>query len=254
MGERREPNGEPSGEPREEHAWARELLGPYVLGALDPEEERTVERHLSGCPACQNEERGLRETHERLAGASIAASSASPDLKARILGALLERGGARTSGGVASDDQRASPARWIAVVAAAVLFILLPAALVAAYSAGLFDRTEIATTLAPTELAPEAGGELEVRGSGPNMEASLEVWGLPETGPNEYYQLWFGKEEGRVSAGTFAVDDRGRGELSGLCPETAGGYQRAGITLEQFPEEPRMDSARVMLRGDLQTS
>src|SRR5215210_3534688 len=140
MGERREPNGEPSGEPREEHAWARELLGPYVLGALDPEEERAVERHLSGCPACQNEERGLRETHERLAGASIAASSASPDLKARILGVLLERGGARTSGGTARDDRRASPAGWIAAVAAAVLLILLPAALVTAYSVGLFDR------------------------------------------------------------------------------------------------------------------
>jgi hypothetical protein len=253
MGERREPNGEPSGDPREEHAWARELLGPYILETLDPEEERAVERHLSGCPACQNEERGLRETHERLAASSIAASSAPPELKARILGALLQRGEARTSGGTASDARRASPARWIAAVAAAVL-LLLPAALVTAYSVGLFDRTQIAATLDPTELAPEAGGELEVRGSGPNMEASLEVWGLPETGPNEYYQLWFGKEEGRISAGTFAVDDRGRGELSGLCPETTGGYQRAGITLEQFPEEPRMDSARVVLRGDLQTS
>ncbi len=64
--------------------------------------------------------------------------------------------------------------------------------------------------------------------------------------------MWLGKEGGRVSAGTFAVDDRGRGELSALCPEVAGGYQRAGITLEQFPEEPRIDSAKVVLRGDLQ--
>ena len=64
--------------------------------------------------------------------------------------------------------------------------------------------------------------------------------------------MWLGKEGGRVSAGTFVVDDQGRGELSALCPEVAGGYQRAGITLEQFPEEPRIDSARVVLRGDLQ--
>ncbi len=246
MGDRWEPNGDP----REEHAWARELLGPYVLGALDPEEEQAVERHLTGCAACRNEERGLRETHERLAGASIAASSAPPDLKARILAALPQRGGNRgaTSAETTRGGRSPSPVRW----AVAAVMLLLPVVLMVAYSVGVFDRPEITAALAPTELAPGAGGELEVRGSGSGVEANLEVWGLPETGHDEYYELWFGKEGGRVSAGTFAVDDRGRGELSALCPEVAGGYQRAGITLEQFPEEPRMDSARVVLRGDLQ--
>ena len=235
MGEHREPNGTP----REEHARARELLGPYVLGVLDPGEERAIEHHLAACAACRDEERGLRETHERLAGASIAASSAPPDLKARVLGTLPQR---------REGSRGTAPVRR--AVAATVLLSL--AVLVATYAMGVLDRTEATATLAPTELAPGAGGELEVRGSGRSVEASLEVWGLPETGRDEYYELWFGKEGGRVSAGTFTVDDRGRGELSALCPEVAGGYQRAGITLEQFPEEPRMDSARVVLRGDLQ--
>ena len=84
------------------------------------------------------------------------------------------------------------------------------------------------------------------------MEANLEVWGPPETRPDENYELWLGKEGVRVSAGTSAVDDWGRGELSASCLEVAGGYQRAGIILEQFPEEPRMDSARVVLCEDLQ--
>jgi len=48
-----------------------------------------------------------------------------------------------------------------------------------------------------------------MRDSGQEYEASLDVWGLPQTGPNEYYELWFGMEEGRVSVGTFTVDDRG---------------------------------------------
>ena len=246
MSEPREPNGDP----REEHAWARELLGPYVLGALDPEEEQAVERHLAGCAACRNEERGLRETHERLAGVSIAASSAPPDLKARILGALPQRGGGRG----ATPAETVWGGRSLSFVkrAMAMAALLLPVVLVVAYLIGAFDRPEMTAALAPTELAPGAGGEIEVRDSGSDVEASLEVWGLPETGHDEYYELWFGKEGGRVSAGTFVVDDRGRGEFSALCPEVAGGYQRAGITLEQFPEEPRMDSARVVLRGDLQ--
>jgi anti-sigma-K factor RskA/putative zinc finger protein len=234
------------GELPEGHAWTREMLGPYVLGALDPEEEESVERHLEECEECRDEERGLRETHQRLAGASIASSSAPPDLKARVLDALpgSERGRWTVRG-----TGRAG--RWSA--AAAAVLILLALAVVANL-AGPFGRAAETADLAPTELAPGAGGELELRGSGPNARASLEVWGLPETGPNEYYQLWLGGEGGRVGAGTFAIDDGGRGEISTLCPEVVGGYERAGITLERFPEEPSIDSARVVLRGDLPES
>ena len=87
MGEDRNRRGG-RGELPEGHARTREMLGPYVLGALDPEEEESVERHLEECEECRDEERGLRETHQRLAGASIASSSAPPDLKARVLDAL----------------------------------------------------------------------------------------------------------------------------------------------------------------------
>lgn len=239
MGKRRGHNGNRDRGPREGHAWASDLLGPYVLGALDLEEEKAVERHLETCAACRDEERGLRETHQRLAGASIAASSAPPELKARVLDALPPRDG----GGMSRGSLRG------ALAAAAVL--LLFGVAVVTYSTGLFDRTAEAAALAPTELAPGAGGEIKLQGAGSDMQARMEVWGLPETGPNEYYELWLGREGGRVSAGTFTVDDGGHGEVSALCPKVVGGYERAGITLEQFPEEPRMDSARVMLRGDL---
>jgi len=237
MGERRNSNGSSYGE----HVWAQELLGPYVLGALDAEEEKAVKRHLDGCTACQDEERKLRRVHERFAGASIAASSAPPYLKARVLAGLPRRG------------RESWAARGIFRMAAAVVVLLLALAAVA-YSAGFLDRTAQTATLAPTELAPEAGGDLKMRDSGQEYEASLDVWGLPQTGPNEYYELWFGMEEGRVSVGTFTVDDRGRGRLSTICPDVAGDYQRAGITLERFPEEPSMEDARVVLRGDLQES
>ncbi len=235
MNERRNPDGE--------HERTRDLLGPYVLGALEPEEERVVERHLDGCAVCRGEERGLRETHERLAGASIAASALPVDLKVRILDALPRLETVR-------DARRTARSRvsWVGAAAA----VLLLFALAGMYSAGLFERAQTTASLAATELAPGAGGELEIRGSGQVMEADLEVWGLPPTGPDEYYELWLGRESGRVSAGTFTVDDWGRSELSTLCPELAGEYQRAGITLERFPEEPSMSSAQVMLRADLQ--
>jgi anti-sigma-K factor RskA len=232
----------------------RELLGPYVLGALNSDEEKSVEQHLAGCATCREEEHGLRETHEHLAGTSVAASSAPSDLKARLLAGLPPRDGSEAaSGGAARGASRFVSWRgWVATAAAAVLLLIALASV--AYSAGFFDRTTATATLAPTELAPRAGGELKVRNSSPNAEASLEVWGLPQTKPEEYYELWFGKEGGRVSAGTFTVDEEGRCTLSTSVPPLTENYQRVGITLERFPEEPRMSSAEVVLRGNLQES
>jgi hypothetical protein len=98
---------------------------------------RSWRRHLAGCAARRNEEHGLRETHERLAGVSIAVSSTPPDLKARILGALPQRGGGReaTSAETVRDGRALlSPVRR--AVATAVLLLLLFTGLAEAYWAG----------------------------------------------------------------------------------------------------------------------
>ena len=239
----------PNGRPPEEHSQARELLGPYVLGDLEPDEEWVVERHVAECAACRDEERGLRETHEQLAGASIAASSAPLYLKARVLSALPARDGSEMPTNVERRSfwfiQRVNRAVMAATMV--LLIVVLPAV---ATSSDFFDHTRTAT-LTPTELAPEAGGELEVQGSGPNVEADLEVWGLPRPGPNEYYGLWFSKDGARVSAGSFTVDPDGRSKLSGGVPQPAGDYQRVDVTLEKLSEEPGTDSPKTVLSGRL---
>jgi anti-sigma-K factor RskA len=229
-----------------DHRETQGLLGPYVLGALEPGEERQVERHLEACAGCREEERGLRETHERLAGAAIAGAAAPPHLKDRVLAALPPQEGQALPAG---ESERTRRLRRVAPVVAAVLLV---AVALAAYYGGIFGPEETAA-LEPTRLAPGAGGEVQIERAPAATEAELEVWGLPQTGPNEYYELWFGREEGRVSAGTFTVDDEGRGRLSTTCPKVAAGdYHRVGITLERFPEEPRRDSAKVVLGGELQ--
>jgi hypothetical protein len=137
--------------------------------------------------------------------------------------------------------------------AAAVLFMLAVVGVL--YASGIFGRDAVArATLEPTDLAPRAGGELSVREGDPNAQAELEVWGLPRPGEHEYYELWFGTEEGRMSAGTFTVDADGRDTVYMSVPEEARGYQRVGITLEKFPREPRMSSAKVVLGGELRGS
>ena len=240
---------DPNGHPPEEHSRARELLGPYVLGDLEPSEEWVVERHVVECAACREEERGLRETHEQLAGASIAASSVPLYLKERVLSALPARDGSVTPINAKRRSFWFIPRVNRAVMAATMvlLIVVLPAV---ATSSGFFDQARTAT-LTPTETASRAGGELEVRGSGSNVGANLKVWDLPQPEPNEYYELWFSKDGARVSAGTFTVNPDGQGAISGSVPQPAGDYQRVDITLEELAEEPRSDSAKVVLSGRL---
>ena len=220
-----------------EHPEVRDLLGPYVMGALDPEDEREVEEHLEECAACREEVRDLRLAHERLADLANATEPPPQELKSRVLTGMPRR------------ETRRVPL----VAAAAVLCVLAVLGLL--YSSGFFGPDEVASaTLEPTDLAPGAGGELQVREDNPNAQAELEVWGLPRPGPNEYYELWFGEEGGRVSAGTFTVGVQGRETLYMSVPQEASGYQQVGITLEKFPREPRMSSAKVVLGGELEES
>jgi hypothetical protein len=220
-----------------EHLQLRDLLGPYVMGALGPEEEREVEAHLEECPSCREEVADLRLAHERLTDLVNMEESPPPELKDRLLTGMPRR------------DTRRVPL----AAAAAILFAL--AVLGVLYSTGFFAPDEVASAnLQATDLAPKAGGELRVREEDPNARAELEVWGLPQPGKNEYYELWFGKEGGRMSAGTFTVDARGRETLTMTVPEKASSYDQVGITIEQFPKEPRMSAAKPVLIGELEES
>jgi Anti-sigma-K factor rskA/Putative zinc-finger len=223
--------------PMSEHPEVRDLLGPYVMGALDPEDEREVEEHLEECAACREEARDLRLAHERLADLANATEPPPQELKSRVLMGMPRR-----------------ESRQVPLVAAAAVLCAFTV-LGVLYSTGFFGSDEVASaTLESTDLAPKAGGELRVREDNPNAQAELEVWGLPRPGPNEYYELWFGEEGGRVSAGTFTVGPRGRETLYMSVPERASGYQQVGITLEKFPREPRMSAARAVLTGELEES
>ena len=220
-----------------EHLQLRDLLGPYVMGALGPEEEREVEAHLEECPSCREEVADLRLAHERLTDLVNMEETPPPELKDRLLTGMPRR-----------------ETRRVPLVAAAAILCVL-AVLGVLYYTGFFAPDEVASAnLQATDLAPKAGGELRVREEDPNARAELEVWGLPQPGKDEYYELWFGKEGGRMSAGTFTVDARGRETLTMTVPEKASSYDQVGITIEQFPKEPRMSAAKPVLIGELEES
>lgn len=221
----------------DEHRRTRDLLVPYVLDALDPQEERGVRHHLSACDACRAEEQALRETHENLVALAETAESPPPELKSRILAQLPRRRTSRLP---------------LAAAAAAILALSLTLAVLYIFSPGILNQPTLASaTLEPTTLAPgAAGGEIHLYDKKENVRVRLEVWGMPEPGPDEYYELWLVKDGGRMSGGTFAVGHNGRVEADLNVPKIAGSYQQVGVTSEKDDGNP-MPSDEKMLGGTL---
>jgi len=232
-----------------EHPETRNLLGPYVMGALGAQEERMVEEHLEGCAGCREEAQDLRLAHERLADLARSTETPPPEIKDRVVAGMPQGISSGTPQGMPRRERRVPP--WAAVAAVLCVLALLGAVFASGVS-DLFAPEATTTSLRPTELAPGAGGELRIESTSANTQAELEAWDLPPLEEGEYYELWFGKESGRVSAGTFTVDDAGRVNCYVTVPaETVGDYERVGITREKFPVEPRMDDAKVVLGGEL---
>jgi anti-sigma-K factor RskA len=215
-----------------EHPDTRDLLGPYVMGTLGPHEDREVEDHLQGCASCREEAQDLRLAHERLADLAYGTTAPPEDLEARILAGIPRR-----------QAGRRVPS-WVAAVAAA--FCVL--AVITAFN--LFgDQAGAAANLNPTGRAPDAGGEVSLRGSGENTELRLQAWGLPPCKSEQYYELWLVEGDERVSAGTFTVGESGRVDVTLNAPNFAASYPRVGVTAE-YDKDPRASDAK-MLSGEL---
>ena len=218
-----------------EHPELRNLLGPYVMGALEPREEREVKDHLRECPGCREEADGLRIAHERLLDLAYAAQTPPQDLEERVVAAVLPH-----------RDRRRLPS-WAAAVAAVFCVIAVVGAI---FVPDLSSGPDLASaTLTPTDFAPDAGGEVSIKEAKGNMEVRLEAWGLPRCEDDRYYELWLVEGEERVSAGSFTVGPSGRVEVNMNAPDFAGSYPAVGITYEH-DRDPRAGDEKV-LSGEL---
>jgi len=97
------------------------LAGAYALDALDSADRARFERHLSGCPACRQETRGLREASALLAATSV---TTPPDgLRDRVLAAAAHT---RQNQPASSPPRPAWPRRrWGIAAACGVLAVAL---------------------------------------------------------------------------------------------------------------------------------
>ena len=218
-----------------EHPDTRDLLGPNVMGTLEPHEERAVEEHLQGCASCREEAQELRLAHERLADLAHSTETPPLDLRERVVRGIPRR-----------ESRRRLPS-WVAAIAAAFCILAVLAVIL---TPDLFGGGALASAdLSPTERAPGAGGKVSIQGTGENMEMRLEAWGLPPCKRELYYELWLVEGDDRVSAGSFTVGQSGRVDVKLNAPDFAGSYPKVGITAEH-DKDPRASDTR-MLSGEL---
>jgi anti-sigma-K factor RskA len=211
----------------------RELIGGYVLDALEPPERELVRRHLETCASCAREHAELAAI-PALLDVADSADALPPRPPARLEEAVLDRF-ARESRG-AGPPVRAQPARrhrrrrWLAPAAAAVACALAALVAVVVLSGGddgkpgprpaaadagwLRSPKPMTYTVAMTGVGPLPGAVADVRlypgetGTGVHLVAS----GLD---PRRYdYELWCVRDDGwKVSAGTFRADSNGNAEV-----------------------------------------
>lgn len=239
------------------HEEEREMLAAHALGALDRDEARRVEEHLSSCAECRAEMSEWQATASALAYTARPAEP-SPELRSRILEAVREDGSnapkvskelkeETTSSNVVEMPRRArSRAQTFLAIAASVAILALAAALFVTWQRLNETRRELAKNQTAVEvLARQVEQERRARElltspqsqnaqlAGTNMapnaraqlvfdrrtgHAMLFAYNLPPVPAGKAYQLWF-ISGGKVMPGrVFTPDTQGRAMINEEVP------------------------------------
>jgi hypothetical protein len=198
----------------------RQLLGVYVLGAIDPAERAQVDAHLPGCAECREELAGL-------AGLPALLGRVPFDEAARIAGFDSEQlthgdppSAGRTDSGDTADvvslaplldrmAQRRRMNRWRGLVAAAAVVLIAAGAAIGAVkmtggstpaptAAGQYPETVQGVNLA-------SNAKVEVKYASMPWGTSLdtEVYGIPAGTTCEFWVM--GSDGRRWQAGSWTV-------------------------------------------------
>lgn len=254
------------------------LVGAYVMDAVPPADRVAFERHLGGCPACQDEVRGMREATARLAAA--AAIEPRPELRAHTLQAatrlrqappLVDEPEAGLSGLGRRLPRRPAPGRragrwrvfqsgWLAVMTGLAIVFAGTVLGLGLHMGSMQHRLSAADqrdhTIAAVLGAPDAvtlstpartGGTATVVMSHRADSLVFIAHKLPRLPASRGYELWLMGPSGDRPAGMLPA---AKGGMSG--PMVVSGLRsgdRVGLTVEPAAGAPRPTSAPVVMVG-----
>ena len=219
-----------------------ELMGGYVLGALEPAEREAMERHLQTCEACRREHAalaGLPALLDRIEPADVPPPLPSGSLEDAVLDRVARERGRRTSArGRLLLRRRA----LVAAAAAAVLVVALAVVLLT------LPGDESAYAYGSLRGEPGASGSFVVDKVPAGSRVTLEARGLAS---REAHELWCIREDGRwVSGGTFRPRPGGTAQAELTAAVRPGEYHRVVITRRAGAATPPREQPQV-LRGAL---
>jgi anti-sigma-K factor RskA len=207
-------------------AHVHELLGGYVLGALEPQEMSAIDRHLETCPECRREHAelaGVPALLEMLDTPDTAPGSPPPQLEEAVLDRFARERRMLTP--------RQSPRRRTWAVRLAVAGAAAAAAAALAL-AGVFSTSEESSAFGHARLRGDgpAVANADLRAIRAGTGVRMSVSGLPG-GRSRVYELWCVTDRGRwISGGTFRVDRRGHAQVSLTSAARPGEYERMLVT------------------------
>jgi anti-sigma factor RsiW len=207
-----------------------EDVGAYLLGALDEHERVEFERHLAGCAECRDEVERLRPAVEAMPR-SVEPLAAPPGLKAAVMQAVEEEGGAAPAAPRARPRWRLSLPRLTPAVAWASAALLLVGGLAGGFGLSKLTQGDDTRTIAAKVESPElrdASGTLSVPTNG-KAGAILHVSGLPSL-PGRVYQAWVQRDGEVVPQPTFEPGRNGVGVVA--LPDDLHGAKAVLVTRE----------------------
>ncbi len=244
-----------------------DLIDAYALGILEDEAVAEVERHLEGCPACQQALGRAREVVELLAF-SPRQTPPPARLKQRILSRIAQESHAAEPASTASIPLPEAPPPRQGVVESVRQWFggrrSEPPPLVSIPGREQTAEHQLQMVLQVLHTPRASIWDLSGTPEAPNARAALlgspetdmavlVVSGLTPLPPERDYQLWFLREGQPVGSAVFDVGQSGEGQLVIRAPRQLGHYDLAAIT-----PEPAGGSAGptgpIMLAGQIKAA
>ncbi|PYV32189.1 MAG: hypothetical protein DMG22_14200 [Acidobacteria bacterium] len=241
----------------------------YALGTLEGEEERALESHLTGCPACAHK---LEEARGRAARVALAVAPEPPSPE--VWERLLRQVRATPLRPQARPVAATNPWRWATValaLASMVLAVLLGRQTVELSDLGRALQTLEAARQAEQAETARARAVLEVLTAPDTVKVTLVsgavravpqgkafyhsekglvfyAANLPPLAAGRSYQLWLIPAQGNpISAGVFQPDAQGNGAVL-LPPLPAGVPAKAfAVTVEPAGGVPQPTGPKVLI-------
>jgi hypothetical protein len=237
-----------------------QLVGGYVLGALEPGEMEEMRVHLAACPHCGPEAdrlTALPPLLDRIVPDDVPPPSLSPQVEEAVLDRFARE--RREEAESALQRERRGPARFgrlarrpalerfgrrrsVALATAALVVCAVVLAVVLPLGGDEGDRAYASVRLAGSGSAAANASLAEVPAG---TRIRLLTRGLPAEGG---YEVWCVRADGRwVSGGTFWADADGRTEAQLTAAVKPGDYHWMAVTKQAAAGE----RGPIVLRGEV---